>query len=154
MIDDKVLSVVEKETAYQKTVTTKTEHECYCHGIWGLPKEIRTKVTHQNCPCQEKYDKFLDKTELNKHAAEREFLKQENFGPCLKCKGTGRAVRTNVQKNSKYLCVNGPQIGLKFTTIDMPNVDPNYTLYNCGSRSEPQFKCVWVWDKSLVDMDK
>ena len=108
----KVVSVDVKETQFQKIITTKTESDCYCSGILGLPKD---------------------------------------FGPCLACKGTGKSICTLVTKHSKYFCLNGPQIGLRFTTEDMMNADPNYTLYNCGSRSEPNFKCVWVWDKSLVD---
>ena len=150
-MNNNILSVVEKETPLHKTVTTKTEHDCYCHGAWSLPKEIQSKVTPYNCPCQEKLDKFRKESELNEYAAEREFLKQINFGPCIECKGTGRVINTTVTRHAKYLCVNGPQEGMRYTTEKMEKIDPNYLLYNSNRRADPQFKCVWVWEKSLLD---
>jgi hypothetical protein len=154
-MDDKVILINEKETAFHKIITKKTEHDCYCHGAFISQREpeLRNKITHENCPCQEKLDKFTDKTELNCFAAEREFLKQENFGPCIPCKGTGRHVRTVTIKRTKYLCVNGPQEGDRFTTDDMSKANPNYVLYNSNGRTDPQFKCVWVWEKAFEMFD-
>ena len=73
----------------------------------------------------------------------------QDYGPCLTCNGTGKAITISVTKKTKYICVNGPQEGLRFTTDDMPNADPNYILYNSNAGGEEKFKCVWDWENSL-----
>lgn len=177
MKKDKHLSTTVSETLYTKTTTTKTQDsKCYCDGAWEIRYKTHTyqsgntikdkqvtkqPITHKNCPCDSKYTAFKKKhkeeyKDLKDDAVLQRFLEIEDFGPCVKCKGTGKQIFTRKSALAKYLCVNGPYTGQRFTTVDMDELEEDYCLFNNSHRGThsgmgKNLKAIWVHEGSLKE---
>jgi hypothetical protein len=138
----KVISIENQETEFYKTTITKTQDDCYC-----MDYNWKENTNHQNCPCLEKFEKFRNESELNEFAAKREFEKIKDYGVCIECKGTNKRVFITRNKHFKYLCVNGPLAGKRYTTDDITD---EYSLYNYSHGSKKDiYKAVWIYSDSL-----
>jgi hypothetical protein len=180
MPKDKHISTTVSETPFTKTTTTiKQRNECFCYGAWEVralatpynysrPSKPEVKqvtkqpITHQNCPCETKFTAFKKKhkeefKDLKDHAVLQKFLEIEFFGPCTACKGTGSQFYAHRSALAKYLCVNGPYIGQRITTVDMYELEEEYCLFNNAGHHAPEgynakhLKAIWVHEGSLKD---
>jgi len=150
----KIISTTVKETPFLKTTTIKKEHECWCFEEYNPLIKYGSHVLqdHNNCMCSEKYDIFAKKyPDLNSVAIQKLFFAQTDFGPCVKCKGTGLQISTYITKNKKYLCINGPLQGKRFTTNDIEATEYEYQIFNNGSSGSKNFAAIWVYCESLLE---